>query len=296
MISEKLKGIMPALMTAFTDDALDTAKIAALVRRLGTVGIHGLYVGGSSGEMVLCTQDERRELLECVMANRGDMTVIAHVGAFSTRDTVALARHARAVGADAVSSVTPLYYKYTFEQIKIFYQRIAEAAELPVIIYNFPAISGTTLTYDQLSELLSLPGIGGMKFTCSDFFQLNCLVRAFPDKVFYNGSDEMLCSGLAAGAHGGIGTTYNFMPRQFLKVYNAFMAGDIADAQKNQSLANDVIAEVLKYGVVPACKAMIGLAGLDYGICREPFQPLTNAQIDSLRENAWKLVAESESF
>ena len=294
MVPEMFKGIMPALMTAFTEDGLDTAKIAAHVNRLGAAGVHGLYVGGSSGEMVLCAQNERKELLECVMANRGKMTVIAHVGALSTRDTTDLARHAKAAGADAVSSVTPLYYKYTFEQIKVYYQRIAEAAELPVIIYNIPVISGTTLTYDQLSELLSLPGIGGMKFTCSDFFQLNRLVRAFPDKVFYNGSDEMLCSGLAAGAHGGIGTTYNFMPRQILAIYNAFMAGDIAKAQAAQSLANDVIAEVLKYGAVPASKAMIGLGGLDYGICREPFLPLTDAQIESLRENGWKLIADIE--
>ncbi len=291
MILNKFKGIMPALMTAFTEDDIDISKISEHTKRLVSAGVHGFYVGGSSAEMVLCSNDERRRMLECVIENADGLTVIAHVGALSTRDTVELSKHAKAVGADAVSSVAPLYYKYTFEHIKTYYQRIAEASELPVIIYNVPALSGTTLDYSQLCELLSMDGIGGMKFTYSDFYQLNRLVREFPDKVFYNGSDEMLLSGLAAGAHGGIGTTYNFMPGQILSIYNSFISGDIKAAQRAQSLVNDVIAEVLKYGAVPGSKAMIGFTGIDYGICREPFLPLDEDAVKKLKENAWSKLA-----
>ncbi len=129
-----------------------------------------------------------------------------------------------------------------------------------------------------------------MKFTCSDFFQLNLLTRAFPDKVFYNGSDEMLLSGLAAGADGGIGTTYNFMPRIILSIYNYFKENKIAEAQDAQSLANKAIQAVISRGTIPASKQMITFAGLDYGEAREPFQPLTEETKAWLYENAWKLI------
>ncbi len=276
MKDKKLCGIMPALMTAFNETGVDTAKVAALTKHLADEGVHGLYVGGSSGEMILMTQEERKVLLETVMESVGDrLTVIAHVGTTSTAGSLELARHAEQCGAHAVSSVTPLYYKYGFREVKHYYERLAAETSLPVIIYNIPALTGTTLSTDQLSEILSIPNVGGMKFTASDFFQLERIRSAFPDKVFYNGSDEMLLSGLAAGADGGIGTTYNVQPKTILSVYNAYMRNDARGALKYQSAANAVIAEVLKYGVLPSCKLLLKLNGMDYGECREPFMPLS---------------------
>jgi len=288
--TEKFHGIFPAFMTAFAEDDIDREKIRQHAKNLKSAGVHGLYTGGSSGEMVLCSVKERMDLLETVMEETDGLTIIAHIGALSTRDSLQLASHAARSGADAVSSVTPLYYKYSFAEIKQYYQRLCEAAGIPLIIYNIPALSGSTLNFDQLSELLSLPGVGGMKFTSSDFFLLNRLVDAFPDKVFYNGSDEMLLSGLSAGAHGGIGTTYNFMPGQILSIYRLFREGKLEEARQAQTLANRVIAGILKYGAVPASKQMIAFGGLDYGICREPFLPLSEEAITDLYENAWKLL------
>ncbi len=292
-MNQKLKGILPALMVAFTEgnEAIDKEKVSLLTKKLEKAGVHGLYVGGSSAEMVLCSVNERKELLESVMDASEKMTIIAHVGAMSGADTIELAKHAAAVKADAISSVTPLYYKYSFKEIKHFYSSMADASGLPVIMYNIPALTGTALNFDQLSELLSLDGVAGMKFTSSDFFQLNRLKTEFPDKVIYNGSDEMLLSGLAAGADGGIGTTYNFMPEVILSIYDHFLAGDIASAQKAQTLANRVIERVIKHGVLASSKHLIGLSGLDYGICREPLLPLDEAAKADLFENAYKLYA-----
>ena len=292
---KKLYGIMPALMTAFDGDDVDTKSVSALVKKLVVDRVHGLYVGGSSGEMVLCSIDERKKLLETVMENRGELSVIAHVGGLSTKDTVELSAHARACGADAVSSVTPLYYKYTFEEVKNYYRRIAEASELPTIIYNIPGLTGTTYGYDQLCELLEIEGVAGMKFTSSDFFLLNRLVNTYPEKVFYNGSDEMLLSGLAAGAKGGIGTTYNFMPDLMVKIYNLAAEGKMNEAREVQSVANMAIAAVLRYGAVPACKHLISLYGVPYGDCREPFMPLDDKAKEYLYQNAWSILTEYRS-
>ena len=283
MKDRKLCGILPALMTAFNDSGVDTAKVTALTKRLADAGVHGLYVGGSSGEMILMTQDERKTLLETVMESVGSrLTVIAHVGTTSTAATLELARHAEKAGAHALSSVTPLYYKYGFREVKHYYERLAAETSLPVIIYNIPVLTGSTLTTDQLAEILSIPNVGGMKFTSSDFFQLERIRSAFPDKVFYNGSDEMLLSGLSAGADGGIGSTYNFQPKTILSIYNAYRNGDVKGALAFQAKANEAIAAVLRYGVLPSSKMLLKLNGLDYGECREPFMPLGEDAVKAL--------------
>lgn len=291
-MDKKLKGIMPALMTAFdtATESISKENTAALVKKLKSAGVHGFYVGGSSGEMVLCSVKERMELLETVMEASGDLTVIAHTGAMSTADAILLSRHAESSGADAISSVTPLYYKYSFREIKHYYSRLCEAVNIPVIIYNIPALTGTALDFGQLSELLSIDGVGGMKFTSSDFFLLNRLKQEFPDKVFYNGCDEMLLSGLSAGADGGIGTTYNFMPEMFLSIFELFNNGRMKEANAVQSMANKIIAEVVSKGTLSASKQMINFSGLDYGVCREPLLPLDETEKNELYEKAWQPV------
>jgi len=296
MKQEKLLGIMPALMTAFTDDgtAIDTDRIRRLVRHLVGQGVNGLYVGGSSGEMLLCSTAERQKLLETVVEEVDHKaTVIAHVGSGSLNDTLTLVRHACAIGAEAVSSVTPLYFAYTFQDVKHFYEAIAAESTLPVIIYSIPVLTGKTYNFDQLCELLAIPNIGGMKFTCSDFFLLERLRSANPDKVFYNGSDEMLLSGLAAGADGGIGTTYNFQADRMLKIRSLYLEGKMKEALAVQHKANAVIADVLKYGVMPACKEVLKIGGLDYGQCREPFSPLTDEQKLALRKTVIENLGEN---
>lgn len=291
-MDKKLKGIMPALMTAFdtSTESISKENTAALVKKLKSAGVNGFYVGGSSGEMVLCSVKERMELLETVKEASGDLTVIAQTGAMSTADAILLSRHAESVGADAISSVTPLYYKYSFREIKHYYSRLCEAVSVPVIIYNIPALTGTALDFRQLSELFSIDGVGGMKFTSSDFFLLNRLKQEFPDKVFYNGCDEMLLSGLSAGADGGIGTTYNFMPEMFLSIYELFNNGRMKEANAVQSMANKIIAEIVSRGTLSASKQMINFSGLDYGVCREPLLPLDETAKNELYEKAWQPV------
>lgn len=297
MAYENLHGILPALMTAFTDDGahIDRARIRKLVRHLIDSGVHGLYVGGSSGEMLLCSTEERMELLETVLdvtQNAGrPVAVIAHVGSAGTRETLALARHAARSGADAVSSVTPFYFSYGFAEVRRFYEELA-AVELPVVIYNIPARTGMTLNEAQLGTLLSIPNVAGMKFTSSDFFLLERLITGHPDKIFYNGSDEMLLSGLAAGAHGGIGTTYNFQPARMLDIYRLYHEGKMTEALANQREANAMIEAVLGYGVLPACKALLKIGGLDYGICRAPFLPLSDEQYTALAHVAAEKLGE----
>ncbi|MDD6800453.1 MAG: N-acetylneuraminate lyase [Firmicutes bacterium] len=275
MNKKQFGGIFPALMTSFTEDGLNDKRIKQHVAQMKDIGVHGFYVGGSTGEMLLCTLDERKQLLEDVLEeNNKKCKVIAHIGCPGTREAIELAKHADKAGADAISSVTPFYFKYSFKEIKTYYQRLCDSVEVPVIIYNIPLLTGVSLGYDQLCEIMSIDGVGGMKFTCTDFFILERIRADFPEAVIYNGFDEDLLSGLAAGADGGIGSTYNFMPEFYLRIFELFNSGDCKKALAVQSIANRYIQKLLKFGVNEGCKKLISLRFGDYGKCREPFLPL----------------------
>ena len=123
--------------------------------------------------------------------------------------------------------------------------------------------------------MCACPYVAGVKFTSSDFFQLERMKRAHPDLTIWNGYDEMLLSGLSAGADGGIGSTYNVLCPTIRKIYDAHRAGDCAAAQQAQHLANDMISLICKFGVFPSIKAILGFEGMDFGACRKPFGALS---------------------
>lgn len=202
-----LRGVMAALLTPFDgQQKLDKESLRRLVRFNLRQGVDGLYVGGSTGEAFVQSGTERQEVLEIVAEEaKGKMTLIAHVGCVSTLESQQLARAAVGYGYDAVSAVTPFYYPFSFEEHCAHYQAIIESADgLPMVVYNIPALSGVKLTLDQINTLVTLPGVGALKQTSGDLFQMEQIRRAHPDLVLYNGYDEIFASGLLAGADGGI--------------------------------------------------------------------------------------------
>ena len=272
-------GVFPALLTPFdAAGAVNCDALRALVRFNLNKGVSGFYVCGSTSEAFLLTNEERKKILETVRdETAGKAAVIAHVGCIGQDMAVDLARHAKAVGADAVSSVPPFYYGFSFEEIRGYYCALADVG-LPVFIYNFTAAGGAKLTADNFTEFLSDPRFLGVKHTSSDFFLLERLKAFRPDAVIFNGYDEMFLSGLIAGADGGIGSTYNFMAEKYVAIERHFRAGEIEAAQAEQKRANAIIAALLQYGVIPGCKALCRHLGLELGDCRKPFRRLTEEQ------------------
>ena len=289
MSYKKITGIIPAFISAFNaDGSLSIEATKAHAKRLVENGADSLYVGGSSGEMILLSVDERKAQLEAVLdAVPAGFPIIAHVGAANPVDAYELAAFADKSGAAAISSVAPFYYKYEFREIKAYYEKLAASSSAPTIMYNIPSLSGVNFSMKQLSELLNVPNVEGMKFTCSDYFLFERVRREFPEKALYNGSDEMLCAGLAMGADGGIGTTYNIMVSKFALAYKLFKENKVSEALEVQHEINDVIAELFKYPLLPAVKYLVKACGCDCGECREPFSALTEEEkktlVDSVR-------------
>ncbi|MDH7570897.1 MAG: dihydrodipicolinate synthase family protein, partial [Armatimonadota bacterium] len=173
----KLRGIFPALLTPFdAKGALNEESLAALIESLLGEGVHGFYVGGSTGEGLLMHLDERRRLVEVTLqACRGRARVIAHVGANATQDAVALAEHAAGAGVDAVSTLPPLFFRVDDDAVVEHYRRVA-AVGCPLLAYHIPALTGHRVTPDLMRRLADLPGFIGLKFTDSDFFNLRNLI------------------------------------------------------------------------------------------------------------------------
>src|SRR5918997_6659413 len=155
-MSEPFHGVLPALITPFTDDgsAVDTGAVAAIVDRLVGAGVAGLVPGGSTGEFTTLTHAERRELVETTVETAaGRVPVVAGTGALSTRETVELSVHAEHAGAAAVMVVPPFYDTPSWRELKAHYQAVADAISLPIMYYNLPSVTGVTLTAEQLAAL-----------------------------------------------------------------------------------------------------------------------------------------------
>lgn len=268
-------AIFAAMLTPFKDDGTVSVEgIAPLLDFIIAQGVDGVYAGGSTGECVLQSREERALLLRgLAAAGRDKCTLIAHVGAAGTDDAVALARVADEEGYDAISAVPPFYYKHAFADIADYYKAIVDACDLPLIVYNIPALSGVEMGTEECLKLLEDDRMAGMKYTASNLFQFSQLRHAAPDKKFYFGTDEMFIGAAAAGTDGGIGSTYNLIGDVYVGISTALEAGDISKARELQAKANSLIAILFETGVLPGLKHALNRLGVPVGLCRRPFSP-----------------------
>ncbi|NLC69480.1 MAG: N-acetylneuraminate lyase [Clostridiaceae bacterium] len=285
-MNSKFRGIFPALLTPFTgEDQINKQALGQLVKMNIDKGVDGFYVGGSTAEAFLMSLDERKEILEIVLEEcSNQVTIIAHVGFISTNNAIELAKHAQALGADAISSIPPFYYNFSFDEIKRYYFDLLNAVDLPLIIYNFPSFSGVTFDSANIGAFLDNKRIIGIKHTSSDFFSLERFKQYRNDIIVYTGYDEMFLSGLAAGADGGIGSTYNFMAEKFIEIKQLFDNNRVDEAKIIQNKVNNIIEVLVKVGVFQGEKAILEMMGIPMGNCRKTFKTLTPEEVTLLKE------------
>ncbi len=274
-------GIYAAQLVPYAADGEVLEKsLIAMVERNITVGkVDGLYIGGSTGETFLSDTSAKRKVLELAAAtNAGRVSIIAQIGSINVREAESLARLAATLGYTAISAVTPYYYKFSFPEIRDYYIRLAEAANLPMIVYSIPAFTGTSFDIEQSRKLFEHPLIAGFKYTSGDLFTMERLINAFPDRIVFSGYDELLLCGRALGAFGAIGSTYNLFSKLAKTIWNETGAGNLALARAAQAKLNSAIQELIKLGLYQALKEIIGLSGIDTGTVLPPFAPLTPKQ------------------
>ncbi|MBR5613956.1 MAG: N-acetylneuraminate lyase [Clostridia bacterium] len=277
MNTNKYAGIYTALLTPFdNNNKINEKALEKLVKYNIDKGVKGFYVCGSTGEAFMLTTDERKYVMEIVKSVAPNHTLIAHIGSIHEDEAAKLAIQAKDLSYDVVSSVTPFYYKFSFEEIKNYYFRLADSADLPMLVYYIPVFSGVSMGINEMKSFLTDDRFIGIKFTSNDFFTLEQAKAAFPDKVVFNGFDEMFLAGLSMGADGGIGSTYNFMADKYIKIQELFKSGKIEEAQQIQKEANRITALLCKIGVMQAEKEVLNQLGFDFGICRHPFGEISS--------------------
>lgn len=277
MDKSKFRGVFSALLTPYTkDDKINGSSVKKIIDMNLSKGINGFYVGGSTGEGMLLTVEERKELFRYASeANAGRGTMIAHVGTINTKHAIEMAKCAEEAGYDAISAVAPYYYGFSYEAIKGYYNDIANSVNIPMIMYNFPNANGFVFNKERAEDIFKNKKFIGIKHTTADLFALQQFKTMECDPLVYNGFDEMLVAGLSMGADGGIGSTYNFMPEKYVKMYSLFKEGNIKEAQKIQFEANEIITQLIKYGVFAMEKGILEEMGIEMNGCRKPFTELS---------------------
>jgi N-acetylneuraminate lyase len=290
-----IQGILPALLTPMSDDGatVNHATLRRLVDFYIQSGVGGFFVCGGSGEGLLLAPDERQAVLETVVAAVGGrVKVIAHIGALDTGTAQRLAAHAARLEVDAVAAVPPVYFRVDDEALYEHYQLIADAAGgKPVYLYNIPSATGVEITARIMAKLLAIPSVRGVKYSSYNLFDMRNIIELAPDRLtVLSGFDEVCVAGLAMGAHGAIGSTYNIMPATFAALYRAMRAGNLAEAQELQFRANRVIKALLSAPLIASLKAILSSWGYDCGGPRRPQRPLTPEE----RRQLLAAIAEAE--
>lgn len=260
---------------------LNTRSFELLLARLYEAGCHGVYVCGNTGEGLQLPVAVREKAVEAAAANTPQgRTVIAHVGATNLADAVRLARHAARAGAHAISSLPP-GFGFGFAEVRRYYEALAAAASIPVLVYYFPEFSNVIRGERDVLELCSIPNVVGLKFTDFDLYRLSLIQRA--GHVIFNGRDEVLAAGLLMGAHGGIGSFYNLVPELFVSVYDHARTGRWAEARAVQDRINDLIRTVLAFPLIASIKRLLTWSGIDCGMPAAPRRALTAQEEAELR-------------
>lgn len=290
--SESLTGLIAAPFTPFDERGrLQLAGVEPIAAHLAANRVTGAFVAGTTGEGLSMSVDERRALAAAwsEAARKHGVKLIVHVGAAAQCDAVALAAHAREIGADAVAAMGPPYFRpATVDDLVTFCEPIAAAcSSTRFYYYHIPDWTGVRLPMDRFLRRgrERIANLRGLKFTHNDLVQLQLCLRADGgafDVLF--GSDEIMLAALALGARGFVGSTYNFAAPLYHRIRAAFEKGDWATAQALQERSVRLVNELCARGFLPAAKRLMGAVGVDCGPVRAPLADLAPEQRASLTE------------
>lgn len=300
---EKYKGILPAFYACYdTEGEISPERVRALTRYFIEKGVKGIYVNGSSGECIYLSVEERKRVLENVMAEaEGRLTVICHVAANSTRDSQELARHAESLCVDAIAAIPPIYFHLPEHAVAAYWNDISAAApNTDFVIYNIPQLAGVALTRSLFAEMRKNPRVIGVKNSSMPVQDIQMFkMDGGEDYVIFNGPDEQFISGRLIGAEGAIGGTYGAMPELFLRMNSFLSEGRLEKARQLQYAVDAVIYKMCEghgnlYSII---KEVLRInEGLDLGSVRRPLPEMTVGDRDIAAKAAEMIRAAQTEF
>lgn len=295
---QKLSGLIAAPFTAFdANGELNLPIIEKQAEFLVRNGVNGVLVGGTTGECGSLTIEERLTITErwCeVTKGIENFPVIAHVGHSCLKESQILAEQAEKVGASAVAALAPYYFKPDSVEVLVEHCReiASSAPNLPFYYYHMPSMTGVAIPVIEFLRAVGdkIPNFAGVKFTYEDMFDFGMSLE-FDNRKYdiLCGRDESLLAGLALGAVGAVGSTYNYMNPIYLEVVKQYEKGNMLAAQIAQEKVRQVIDLLPKFGGLTAGKAMMKMVGVDCGDVRLPLSKISNRKYEEFQNELEKV-------
>ncbi len=284
----RFEGIYTPLVTPYREDfSLDREGLAAVVEFLVKAGVHGLIVAGTTGEYYAQTAEERLELMKLTkQLLKGRLPLVVGTGAIRTEDSIAFAEAAKELGADAILVTTPPYAVPTGREIALHALAIDRAANLPVMLYNYPGRMGVNMDEETLDRLGRSPNFCAIKESSGDPNRLHMLARDYPQIQLACGMDDQALEFFAWGARCWVCAGSNFAPEAHIALYRACaLDGDFARGRRIMS-AMLPLMRVLEQGgkFIQCIKHGLTLRGIAAGPPRRPLQPLNKDDKRALAE------------
>lgn len=274
----EIKGIITAMVTPFDENQkINETAARQLVDKLISQGVHGLFILGTNGEFHVLSDDEKVEFAKIVIDQAAHrVPVYVGAGACGTQETIKLAQRMEAAGADALSVISPYFIAPTQQELADHYRKVAEAVNIPIIMYNIPKNTGINIEPETVKSLIGVKNIAGIKDSSGNMENMQGYINAGKgsDFVVLVGSDSKILPALKIGAAGAIAGTSNVIAELDVSIYENYLKGNLEAAEQAQKDI-DVLRGVLKLGTVPSVmKRAVTLLGINVGDARYPVSKL----------------------
>lgn len=274
---KKMYGVSTAMLTPINEQGeILVSELEKYVDFLIEKGVHCLYPLGSMGEMNLLTVAQRKLVAETVVTKTDKrIPVFVHIGATRLQDTIELAMHAKEIGADGIGAVTPSYWPFKKNEVIQFYQALSHALpnDFPIYMYNIPQYSTIDLTTEMVREIVNTcPNIVGLKYSVGNMARTQEYLEVNKDFSVLQGGDLLMTLALNLGCDGVISGYSSTFPEYFVKIYDAYMAGDLKTANQYQKEITKFTAFLKsELSTIPKLKGYLKLRGIDVGVANSPF-------------------------
>ena len=286
-----IKGIIPPILTPMNpDESINDQELRNQVNRMVDAGVHGIFAFGTNGESYALTPAEKDHVLHIVVEETNHrIPVYAGSGCITTAETIATSRRAQELGADVLSIITPYFAAASQEELYQHYMAVANAVDMPIVLYNIPARTGNALSPTLVGRLAKdAPNIAGAKDSSGNFDNMKQYIELTAglgkDFSVLSGNDALILPGLVFGGRGGIAGCANVFPKTMVAIYEEFVAGNLEKAKQIQDSIRP-FRDCFKYGNPNTIvKMSAGIMGYPVGGCRKPFDSLSNEGLTRLKE------------
>lgn len=284
----EFKGIFPAMLTPLDSDQKVNEKVLReITNYFIEAGVHGLFALGTNGEFHLFSEEEKLNIAKIIIDEaKGRVPVMIGTGGNGTAEVIELSKKMEALGADALSVITPYFVTPSQEDLAAHYEKIAEAVSIPVLLYNIPGKTGMTIEPETVARLAKVKNIAGIKDSSGKFENIEQYINVTKEEDFsvLAGTDSLILKTLMAGGVGAIAATANMLPKTVVAIYNNWLNGNIEEAQKAQEELQPLRDTFLLGSIPSALKKAVELKGIPVGAPRLPISELSGEALEKVKK------------